>query len=124
MRERAKGWTLGRFFMSISPKAPQQPKPREASAQQLSPQESDRLALGQHLSALVRADPKEANAAMRSSQEHLPEMFLIAQSCPVSQFAQALLNSDSMHSLLSRDPGRIKELLQASDLRSLLEMLG
>ena len=64
-----------------------------------------------------------AREAMEMSQEQAPELFQIAQSQPETQWAQALMSSDSMLSLMSQSPSRVKEMLEAPDLRSLLEML-
>lgn len=94
-----------------------------AQPQALTAQESDRLLLLQHLRKLVDADPQEARASLEMSQEHAPELFLIAQSQPEKYWADALMNSDLMHSLMSRNPSQAKTLLQQPDLRSLLEQL-
>ena len=72
---------------------------------------------------LVDADPKAAREALEMSQEQAPELYLIAQNQPPSQWPQSLMSSDSMHSLLSRNPSQAKTLLEQNDLRSLLEML-
>ncbi|WP_300661820.1 hypothetical protein [Hydrogenophaga sp.] len=85
-------------------------------------EEGELLRLQLHLKALVEADPKEARAAMEMSQEHLPEVFQIAKMYSPREWPQALMNSDSMNSLLSRSPSPVKELLAKPDLRSLLEM--
>ena len=73
------------------------------------------------------ADPKAAQNAMEASPEHAPEMHLIAQSSFPSEFPQAILNSDSMHSLVSHldwsKPGKVQPLPQQDSLRSLLEQL-
>jgi hypothetical protein len=86
----------------------------------LTEQERDRQSLLEHLQNLVKADPKEARAAMEMSPEHLPEPYLIAQNQFPREWATALMNSDSMHSLLSRNPNQAKELLKLPDLESLL----
>ncbi len=61
------------------------------------------------------------------SQEQAPELYQIAQNQPPAQWAQALMSSDSMHSLMARVdwnlPGQqVPEPLDAS-LQSLLEQL-
>ena len=104
--------------MSSSPKASAQQQ-----SQPLSKQEADRLSLLMHLERLVDADPKAAREALEMSQEQAPELYLIAQNQPPSQWPQSLMSSDSMHSLLSRNPSQAKALLEQNDLRSLLEML-
>jgi hypothetical protein len=106
--------------MNDLPKASKQPKPQGSP---LVPWERDRLKLERHLSALVEADLQAAREAMEMSQEHLPEIYLIAQNQFPREWATALMNSDSMGSLLSRSPSPVKEMLQAPDLQSLLEML-
>lgn len=93
------------------------------SAEPLTNQEKFRLLLSKHLHQLVQADPKAARKALEMSQEQAPELYLIAQNQSPSQWAQALMNSDSMHSLTSQSPSQVQSLLQAPDLRSLLELL-
>ena len=104
--------------MSSSPKASAQQQ-----SQPLSKQEADRLSLLMHLERLVDADPKAAREALEMSQEQAPELYLIAQNQPPSQWPQSLMSSDSMHSLLSRNPSQAKTLLEQPDLQSLLEQL-
>ncbi len=110
--------------MSNSAKAspPQQPQ-RAAQALPMAAQEEVRLRLSQHLQRLVEADPKAAREALEMSQDQAPELYLIAQNQPRSQWPQSLMNSDSMHSLMSRSPSQAKALLEQSDLQSLLELL-
>lgn len=107
--------------MSSSPTASTQRTPRQASS--LSEQESVRLSLLQHLQRLVESDPQAAREALEMSQEQAPELYLIAQNQPSSQWPQSLMNSDSMHSLLSRSSDQARSLLAQNDLRSLLELL-
>ena len=76
-----------------------------------------------HLQRLVDADPRAAREALEMSQEQAPELYLIAQNQPPSQWAQSLMSSESMHSLMSRSPSQAKALLDQPDLRSLLELL-
>lgn len=110
--------------MNNSLKALQAPRRQEASpSKMLTKQEESRLLLLQHLRRLVDKDPKAAREAMEMSQEQAPELHLIAQSQPVTQWPQSLMSSDSMHSLMSRSPSQGRELLETPDLRSLLEML-
>jgi len=111
--------------MSNSQKASNLQKIKRASSQPqpLTQQERDHQSLLEYLQKLVKADPKEARKALEMSQEQAPELFLIAQSHPQSQWATALMNSDSMLNLLSQQPSQAKALLQQSDLRSLLELL-
>ena len=104
--------------MSSSPKASAQQQ-----SQPLSKQEADRLSLLMHLERLVDADPKAAREALEMSQEQAPELYLIAQNQPPSQWPQSLMSSDSMHSLLSRNPSQVKTLLEQNGLQSLLEQL-
>ena len=104
--------------MSSSPKASAQQQ-----SQPLSKQEADRLSLLMHLERLVDADPKAAREALEMSQEQAPELYLIAQNRPPSQWPQSLMSSDSMHSLLSRNPSQVKTLLEQNGLQSLLEQL-
>ena len=104
--------------MSSSPKASMQQQ-----SQPLAKLEADRLLLLQHLERLVDADPKAARGALEMSQEHAPELYLVAQNQPPSQWAQSLMSSDSMLSLLSRNPSQAKTLLEQTDLQSLLEQL-
>ena len=111
--------------MSSSPTASTQRTPRQASS--LSEQESVRLSLLQHLQRLVESDPQAAREALEMSQEQAPELYLIAQNQPSSQWPQSLMSSDSMHSLLSHldwsKPGKVQPLPQQDSLRSLLEQL-
>jgi hypothetical protein len=94
-----------------------------AQPQALSAQEAQRLQLEQHLRKLVQSDPKEAREVLEMSQEQAPELYLIAQNQPSSQWAASLMSSESMLSLLSRKPSQVKTLLEQPDLRSLLELL-
>jgi hypothetical protein len=111
--------------MNSSTKAFQPQKINSVSErpQPLTQREIDHSNLLKHLRKLVEADPKEARAAMEMSQEHLPEIYLIAQDQPERYWADALMNSDSMQILLSLSPHQAKELLQEQDLRSLLEKI-
>ena len=99
------------------------PQSRQSKAEPLTEQEELRLQLSLHLQRLVKADPKAARQALEMSQEQAPELYLIAQNQPQGQWAQSLMSSDSMHSLMSHNPSLAKALLDQSDLRSLLEML-
>lgn len=105
--------------MSSSSNASKQPK---SQGSPLTTWESDRLQLELHLSALIQADPNAARESMEMSQEHFPEVFQIARMYFPREWAQVLMNSDSMQILLSRDPSPVKEMLQAPDLQTLLEM--
>lgn len=107
--------------MNNSPRASRHQMPQ--SAEPLTSQEKARLLLSQHLHQLVQADPEAARQALEMSQEQAPELHLIAQNQPPSQWAQALMNSDSMHSLMYQNPSQVQNLLQAPDLQSLLELL-
>lgn len=90
----------------------------------------DRLAyrgmLARKLQDLVDESPQLARAALEMSQEHLPELYQIAQDQPPKWWGTSLTNSDSMASLLSRldwsKPGQVQTHPQA-DLQSLLEQL-
>ena len=104
--------------MSSSPKASTQQQ-----SQPLAKWEADQLLLSKHLERLVYADHKAAREALEMSQEQAPELYLIAQNQPPSQWAKSLMSSDSMLSLLSRSPSQAKALLEQSDLQSLLELL-
>ena len=95
----------------------------QAPSQPLTAQEGLSLLLRQHLQKLMSADHQAAREAMEMSQEQAPELFQVAQSQPPSQWVDSLMNSDSMHSLMSRNPSQVKALLEIQDLRSLLEML-
>jgi hypothetical protein len=98
-------------------------------ARRLTPQEEGRFLLTQHLRRLVNADPKAAREALEMSQEHAPELYLIAQYQPAKYWGEAVMSSDSMHSLIARDrsPKEQEELMQSlletEDLQSLLERL-
>lgn len=111
--------------MNNSRKVSQAPRRQEPQPpnKTLTEQEESRLLLLQHLRRLVSKDQKAAREALEMSQEQAPELFQIAQTQPASQWAQSLMNSDSMLSLMSRSPNQAKEMLTRSDLRSLLEML-
>lgn len=49
------------------------------------------------------------------SQENLPEMHLISLYEPPSNWAESVMNSDSMHSLMvrTRTPEELQELMQS-----------
>jgi hypothetical protein len=104
-------------------------KPVPEPARRLTLQEEGRFLLTQHLRRLVDADPKAAREALEMSQEHAPELYLIAQYQPAKYWADAVMNSDSMHSLMARprSPQEQAELMQSllemDDLQSLLERL-
>ena len=91
----------------------------------------DRLAyrgmLARKLQDLVDESPQLARAALEMSQEHLPELYQIAQDQPPKWWGTSLTNSDSMHSLVSHldwsKPGKVQPLPQQDSLRSLLEQL-
>ena len=108
--------------MSSSPKASVQ-QAKALQQNQLTERERAHLSLLRHLQRLVEADHKAAREALEMSQEHAPELYLIAQNQLPSQWAQSLMSSDSMQSLLSRSPSQAKALLEQSDLQSLLEQL-
>ena len=106
----------------------------EAQAQALSvlalakpDQEVYSLLLASKVQQLVSQAPEEAKAALEMSQEQAPELYQIAQSQPQDQWAQALMNSDSMHSLTGRVdwnlPGELTQEPPETSLRSLLEQL-
>ena len=105
------------------------PKPVSEPARRLTTQEEGRFLLARHLRRLVDADPKAAREALEMSQEHAPELYLIGQYQPPSNWAQAVMSSDSMHSLMAcdRSPQEQDELMQSlletDDLQSLLERL-
>ena len=84
------------------------------------------MMLASKLQALVNSDPQQARATLEMSQEQLPELWLISQEHPQTQWGMSLTSSDSMGSLLSRldwsQPGQF-QLLEQSDLQSLLEQL-
>lgn len=107
--------------MNTSLKASAQQTPQQASS--LSEREVVRLSLLQHLQKLVEADPKAAQNAMEASPEHAPGMYLIALNNSPRQFPQAILNSDSMHSLLSLYPEKAKAMMECESLQKLLEHL-
>ena len=84
--------------------------------------------LAMRLQSLIDQSQEAARSALEMSQEHLPEMWEMAQSQPASAWGQSLTSSDSMHSLISQidwsQPGSLtsqQELPQ--DLQSLLEQL-
>jgi DNA-directed RNA polymerase subunit F len=111
--------------MSNSQKASNLQKIKQASSrpQPLTEQERDHQSLLEHLQKLVKADPKAAREALEMSQEQAPELLQIAQNQPPNQWAEALMSSDSMRSLLSLSPSQAKALLAQPDLRSLLELM-
>lgn len=109
--------------MSSSPKSSMAQTQPPAPAQRLTAQEVELLQLSRHLQRLVDSDPRAAREALEMSQEQAPELYLIAQNQPPSQWAQSLMSSESMHSLMSRSPSQAKTLLDQPDLRSLLELL-
>lgn len=111
--------------MNSSHKVSQAPRRQESQSpsKTLTEQEEIRLLLQQHLQRLVSKDQTAAREALEMSQEQAPELFQIAQNQPAMQWAQSLMNSDSMLSLMSRSPSQAKAMLNKNDLRSLLEML-
>jgi hypothetical protein len=104
-------------------------KPLPEPARRLTPKEEGRFLLAQHLRRLVDADPEAARWALEMAQEGLPEMYQIAQDQPAKYWAEAVMSSDSMHSLMARDRSPkeqeelMQSLLQTEDLQSLLERL-
>ena len=113
--------------MSSSPKASVQ-QAKAPQQNQLTERESAHLSLLQHLQRLVEADHQAAREALEMSQEHLPELWLIAQNQPSRQWGQSLTSSDSMHSLISQidwsQPGSLHDQQALpQDLQSLLEQL-
>lgn len=66
---------------------------------------------------------------MEMSQEHLPKIYLLAQYQNQEHWAQAVMFSDSMHSLMysSREPEELQELMQSlletDSLAAVLERL-
>ena len=85
------------------------------------------MLLAEKLQDLIDQDEKEAQSALEMSQEHLPELYQIAQDQPPKWWGTSLTNSDSMHSLLSHldwsKPGKVQPLPQQDSLRSQLEQL-
>ena len=81
------------------------------------------MLLAEKLQDLIDQDEKEAQSALEMSQEHLPELYQIAQDQPPKWWGTSLTNSDSMHSLLSRNPSQVKTMLEQNDLQSLVEQL-
>ena len=84
--------------------------------------------LAARLQLLIDQSPKEAQSVLEMSQEHLPELWLIAQNQPSRQWGQSLTSSDSMHSLISQidwsQPGSLHDQQALpKDLQSLLEQL-
>jgi hypothetical protein len=83
--------------------------------------------LARKLQQLIDQSPKEALSALEMSQEQAPELYLLAQNQPQTQWAQALMNSDSMHSLMARVdwnlPGQQVAEPPETSLQSLLEQL-
>lgn len=104
-------------------------KPIPERALRLTPQEEDHFLLALHLRRLLDADLKAACEALQMSQEHLPEMHLISLYKSRTNWAQAVMNSDSLHSLTvqPRTQQKMQELMQSlletEDLQSLLEYL-
>lgn len=82
--------------------------------------------LGQKLHRLIDQSPQEAQSVLEMSQEQAPELYQIAQDQPPDQWAQSLMSSDSLGSLLTQvdwsQPGQVK-ILPPQDLRSLMEQL-
>lgn len=64
------------------------------------PQEH-RALLADKLQRLVDLNPDEARQGLQMSQEQAPELWLIAETSPVSQWGQAIASSDSARSLLT-----------------------
>lgn len=121
--------TVAMFMNNLPKPSTTQILKQVSPAQRLTPQEEGRFLLARHLRRLVDADPKAAREALEMSQEHAPELYLIAQYQPPSNWAQAVMSSDSMHSLMAqaREPEEMQELMQGlletDDLQSLLEQL-
>ena len=90
-------------------------------------QEIYQALLAAKVQQLVSQAPEEAKAALEMSLEHAPELHQIAQSQPQTQWAQALMSSDSMHSLTGRVdwnlPGQLMQEPSETSLRSLLEQM-
>ncbi len=82
--------------------------------------------LARKLQKAVDLEPREALAAMEMSQEHLPEIFQIAQDQPPKYWGTALVMSDTVSTLWSRidwgQPGSL-ENLPLQSLREVLEQM-
>lgn len=78
------------------------------------------------LAELVEADPRAAKQALEMSQEGAPELWAIAEQYPRSQWASALVRSDSMGRLLAavqwEQPGTLADPQPAS-LLEIAELL-
>lgn len=84
---------------------------------------------------LAEAGPVEADAAMGMSEEYLPELATIRLYQPQRNWADAIMQSDTLSALVNRidwskegsrpspSPRAVKEILEEQSLRSLLEML-
>lgn len=77
------------------------------------------------LDSLIQADPRAARSALEMSQEQAPELWAIAEQCPVSQWASAIVSSDRMVTLLGQmvGPGRLRQPEPPQSLREVLELL-
>jgi hypothetical protein len=91
--------------------------------QPLTQQEGRNLALLAHLQKLIADNPQESRRALEMSQEHLPEMFQIAQNQMQQHWAMAVMSSDTMLGLMPLSPSLYKSMMEQTSLRSLLEML-
>jgi len=79
--------------------------------------------LARKLQDAIQLEPEEARAAMEMSQEHLPEIFQIAQDQPPKYWGTALVMSDTVSSLLNRIDWRQPGSLENLPPQSLLEVL-
>jgi hypothetical protein len=76
------------------------------------------------LDGLIQQDPKEALQAMEMSAEQAPDLYSIAQQRPRSEWAAAIVQSDSLMPLLAKvtTKGRLLPK-QEQPLREILELL-
>jgi hypothetical protein len=73
------------------------------------------------LDRLIQADPQEARQAMEMSLEQAPELYSIAQQQPVSEWASAIVQGDTLMPLLSQVTAQ--GTLEQVPPQSLLEIL-
>jgi hypothetical protein len=83
-----------------------------------------RQLLEQKLNQLIQSDPTEAREAMEMSVDQAPELFSIAQNYPVMDWANQIVQGDTLMPILAQLTAQgVVEPERAQSLRQVLEAL-
>jgi hypothetical protein len=86
-------------------------------------EEQHRLRLESKLRRLIAADPEAAQEALRASTEHAPELESLTLEAEPSDWASALMETDSLNALLNRVDWSLPGNLHPPREQSLLEIV-